>query len=30
VVAETLDAFLPEEDYSRGATAEIADEPSIT
>ncbi len=30
VVAETLDAFLPEEDYSRGATAELADEPSIT
>ena len=30
VVAETLDAFVPEEDYAEGLTAELADEPSLS
>ena len=30
VAAETLDAFLPEEEYAEGLTAELADEPPLT
>jgi len=30
VAAETLDAFLPEEEYAEGLTAELADEPLLT
>jgi len=29
VVAETLDAFVPEEDYTEGLTAELAEEPFL-
>ncbi|WP_282609208.1 succinylglutamate desuccinylase/aspartoacylase family protein [Pelagibius sp. Alg239-R121] len=30
VVAETLDAFIPEEDYAEGLTAELADDPLLS
>ena len=30
VVAETLDAFSPEEAYAEGLTAELADDPTIS
>jgi predicted deacylase len=30
VAAETLDAFVPEEDYEKGLTAALADEPVVT
>ena len=30
VVAETLDAFLPEEEYAEGLTAELADDPLLS
>jgi predicted deacylase len=30
VVAETLDAFIPEDEYEKGVTAELADEPAVS
>ena len=30
VLAEALDAFTPEEEYTVGVTAELADEPSLS
>ncbi|HEX9789223.1 MAG TPA: hypothetical protein VGA60_01060 [Kiloniellales bacterium] len=29
VVAETLDSFIPEESYTEGLTAELADDPLL-